>query len=68
MEEEEEEEEEGEGHREEEMEREDGVGGQRAESQEAASPAEMRRGAEIHHRRRENAEVKEGEREERAGR
>lgn len=64
----EEEEEDGEDHRAEEMEREDGVGGQDASnSQGDASPAALRRGAEVHHRRRDNVEVREGEREERAG-
>lgn len=49
------------------MEGEDGVGEQPAESQGAASPAALRGAAEIHHRRRDNAQLKEGEREERAG-
>lgn len=62
------EEEDGEDHKAEEMEREDGVGGQDASnSQGDASPAAMRRGAEIHHHRQDNVEVREGEKEERAG-
>lgn len=61
------EEEDGEDQRAEEMEGEDGVAEQPAGSQGDASPAEPRRAAEIHRRRWDNAQVKEGEREERAG-
>lgn len=42
-------------------------GGQDAGFQGADSPADRRRGAEVHRRRREDADVKEGEREEREG-
>uniref|UniRef100_H3D479 Unc-93 homolog B1, TLR signaling regulator n=1 Tax=Tetraodon nigroviridis TaxID=99883 RepID=H3D479_TETNG len=50
---------EGEGHRPEEMEGEDGVGEQPAGAQEAASPAALRRAAEIHRGRRDEAPLKE---------
>lgn len=64
---EEEEEEDGEGQGAEETDEEDGVGEQPAGSQGSASPAAPRTAAEIHHRRRDNAQGKEGGREERAG-
>lgn len=49
------------------MEGEGGVGEHPAESQGAASPAALRRAAEIHHRRRDKVQVKEGEKEVREG-